>query len=83
MNVLAQILAALAVGILRYLQSRKDLKESIRADLEKESLSYALKAQEWRARAGVDADSLRVRSQGASLSLPDSPADVDRRTDLP
>lgn len=83
MNLLAQILAALAVGILRYLQSREDLKDSIRADLEKESLSYALKAQEWRARAGADVESLRVRNEGASLSLPDSSSDVNRRTDLP
>lgn len=83
MNLLAQILAALAVGILRYLQSREDLKDSIRADLEKESLSYALKAQEWRARAGADAESLRVRNEGASLSLHSGDASSDSRTDIP
>ena len=83
MSMLAQILAALAVGILRYLQSREDLKSSIRSDLEKESMAYALKAQEWRAHADADAESLRVRNTRAKLSIHDPSPYDDRHTDLP
>ena len=85
MSLLSQFLAALAIGILKYLQTREDLKASLRAELEKESMNYALKAEQWRARAAglPDADHLRVRKPGASLSLSGGDASADSRTDIP
>ena len=85
MSLLSQFLAALAIGILKYLQQREDLKSSLRAELEKESMNYALKAEQWRARAAgnPDADHLRVRKPGSSLSLSSGDADDDGRSHLP
>lgn len=85
MSLLSQFLAALAIGILKYLQQREDLKASLRAELEKESMNYALKAEQWRARAAgnPDADHLRVRKPGASLSLHSGDANTDSRSDIP
>lgn len=48
---MTQLLAALAVALLRYLQQREDLKQSVRDDLEKEAMRYAIKATEYKARA--------------------------------
>ena len=85
MSLLAKFLAALAIGILKYLQQREDLKASLRAELEKESMTYALTAERWRARAAglPDAERLRVRQSGASLSLHRDDADDDGRAHLP
>ena len=81
---LAEILAAVVIALLRYLQGREDLKASIRADLEKESLRYANAALVWKARAAGEpaAEYLRVRN-GSSLSLHSRNPNVDGRTDLP
>lgn len=85
MKLLGEFLAALAIGILKYLQQREDLKASLRAELEKGSMTYALKAEQWRARAAgnPDADHLRVRKPGASLSLSGGGASSNSRTDIP
>lgn len=85
MKLLSEFLAALAIGILKYLQQREDLKASLRADLEKESMTYALKAAEWKARAvgNPDADRLRVQRPGDSLSLSGGDADDDGRAHIP
>lgn len=85
MSLLAKFLAALAIGILKYLQQREDLKASLRAELEKESMNYALKAAEWKARAAGNptADRLRVQRPGSSLSLQDRDADDDGLSHLP
>ena len=81
---LAEILAAVVIALLRYLQGREDLKASIRADLEKESLRYANAALAWKARAAGEpaAEYLRVRN-GSSLSLHSRDSGADGRTDLP
>ena len=85
MSLLAKFLAALAIGILKYLQQREDLKASLRAELEKESMTYALTAERWRARAAglPDAERLRVRKPGSSLSLHSGDANTDSRSDIP
>ena len=85
MTLLTQFLAALAIGILKYLQSREDLKASIRNELEKASLAYALKAAEWKARAAGSptADALRVQRPGASLSIQSRDTDDDGSAHLP
>lgn len=84
MNWVANIAAAIAVAILRYLQSREDLKTSIRLELEREVMGYAIKATEWKARAvGLPfASHLVVRNATLSISLqsPDACAGSDAQS---
>lgn len=82
---LGDLLAAIVVGLLKYLQTRQDLRAAVRAEIEKECMAYAIKANEWKARAGSnpDADRVRVLNPTASLSIPNPSADISDRTDLP
>lgn len=68
---MTQLLAALAVSLLRYLQQREDLKQSVRDDLEKEAMRHVIKATEYKARAaGLPyAAALRVRDTTISISI--------------
>lgn len=82
---IAEILAALVIGLLKYLQTRQDLRAAVRAEVEKECMGYAIKANEWKANAPRDPHALdvRVRNPGDVLSIPDRTANDDGRTDLP
>lgn len=82
---LADLAAAIVVALLRYLQQRQDLRAAVRAEVEKECLVYANRANEWKANASRDPHALdvRVRSPGDALSIPDRTANDDGRTDLP
>ncbi len=82
---IADLLAALVVALLRYLQTRHDLRVAARAEIEKECMAYAIKANEWKSRAGSDpdADRVRVRDATAILSIQNPAANDDGRTDLP
>jgi len=70
-TLLAEFLAALAIGILKYLQQREDLRKSVRDDLEKEAMRYAIKATEYKARAaGLPyASALKVRDATLTITL--------------
>ena len=78
MTLLAEFLAALAIGILKYLQQREDLKDAIRSELEQEAMHYAIKAAEYRARAvGLPyAAAFRVRDSTLSISIQSPVADA-------
>lgn len=78
MTLLAEFLAALAIGILKYLQQREDLRKSVRDDLEKEAMRYAIKAAEYRARAvGLPyVAAFRVRDSTLSISIQSPVADA-------
>lgn len=73
----SQLLAALAVSLLRYFQQREDLKSSIRLELEREAMAYAIQATEWRARAAgyPYAVKLGVRNVKLSISVQSDLAD--------
>lgn len=83
---LADLAAAIVVALLRYLQQRQDLRAAVRAEVEKECLVYANRANEWKANDADDdprALDVRVRRPGATLSVSSDPAHDDGRTDLP
>jgi hypothetical protein len=70
MNALiSQALAALAIALLRYFQQREDLKASIRLELEKEAMAYAIRATEWRARAAGYPYAVRLGVRNVKLSI--------------
>lgn len=81
----ADLAAAVVVALLRYLQQRQDLRAAVRAEVEKECLVYANRANEWKAAADADPRALdmRVRRPGATLSVSSDPASDDGRTELP
>ncbi len=84
---IGEMLAAFALGLIKYLQTRQDLRAAIRAELREECQVYVDRANEWKEKAerGDDPTALdvRVRRPGATLSLSSEPTHDDGRTDLP
>lgn len=78
---LAEILAALAIAILRYLQGREDIKAATRAKLIERSMEYAQHALIWKAKAAGDTHlpELVVRRPGLKLWVPGDIADSGGR----
>lgn len=73
MNLVAQILAAVAVGILRYLLSRRDLMEKGQAVAYEEALRNAERALRWKADSTADPDhgaTVGVRPDAPPITLP-------------
>ena len=75
MNLIAAFLSKLAIGILNTLLSRKDLKDSVRKDIELASERFAKNAYQWKEEHPVNLDDLppglKLRKPGSKKRLSD------------
>lgn len=72
MNWLAELVAALAVGILKAMLDRRDLRDAVLARVERDLYALAQRAEEWKAahpRAGDPRDEFVVRDRRTPKSL--------------